>query len=133
MYQQSSLLVTTFTPFGMSVGPHRLFAVVPQYSGLINNLIVTTDRLIMGSRTAPSSRSSSQGAKPRISPAPLAWAVALRASRDITIQASIEYVLYLLLSSHLSDLVLRIGRSRECIDLTDEPSLMNLFSSRILA
>ncbi|KAI0272988.1 hypothetical protein BGY98DRAFT_1099659 [Russula aff. rugulosa BPL654] len=70
--------------------PAELVSVMPQYSALINNLIVTTDRLIMGSRVAPSSRSSSQGAKPRIAPAPLAWSVALRASRDITIQASIE-------------------------------------------
>jgi hypothetical protein len=96
MYQQSSFLVITFTLFGMSVGRHHLFAVRPQYGGLINNLIVTTDRFIMGSRTAPSSRSSSQEAKPRIAPAPLAWSVALRASRDITIQASIEYVVCLL-------------------------------------
>ncbi|KAI0269641.1 hypothetical protein BGY98DRAFT_286349 [Russula aff. rugulosa BPL654] len=70
--------------------PAELVSVMPQYGALINNLIVTTDRFIMGSRIAPSSRSSSQGAKPRIAPAPLAWSVALRASRDITIQASIE-------------------------------------------
>jgi hypothetical protein len=92
MYQLSSFLVITFTLSGMSLGRHRLFAVMPQYGALINNLIVTTDRFIMGSGTAPSSRSSSQGAKPRIASAPLAWSVALRASRDITIQASIEYV-----------------------------------------
>jgi hypothetical protein len=92
MYQQSSFLVITFTLFGMSVRRHHLFAVMPQYGALINNLIVTTDRSVMGSCTAPSSRSSSQRAKPRIAPAPLAWSVALRASRDITIQASIEYV-----------------------------------------
>ncbi len=96
MYQQSSFLVITFTLSGMSFRRHRSFAVVPQYNALINNLIVTTDRFIMGSRTAPSSRSTSQGAKPRIAPAPLAWSVALRASRDITIQASIEYVVCLL-------------------------------------
>ncbi len=92
MYQQSSFLVITITLFGIVLGRHHLLTVVPQYGALINNLIVTTDRFIMGSRTAPSSRSSSQGAKPRIAPIPLAWSVALRASRDITIQASIEYV-----------------------------------------
>ncbi|KAN0114152.1 hypothetical protein V8E52_006950 [Russula decolorans] len=70
--------------------PAELVSVMPQYSALINNLIVTTDRFIMGSGTASSSRSSSQRAKPQIAPAPLAWSVALRASRDITIQASIE-------------------------------------------
>ena len=91
-YQQSSFLVITFTLPEMSLRCHRLFAVTPQYGALINNLIVTTDQFIVGSRVAPSSRSSSQGAKPRIAPAPLAWSVALRASRDIAIQASIEYV-----------------------------------------
>jgi hypothetical protein len=92
MYQQSSFLVITFTVFGMTLGPHHLFAVMPQYSALFNNLAVTTDRFIMGSRAAPSSRSSSQGAKSRIAPAPLTWSVALRASQDISIQASIECV-----------------------------------------
>jgi hypothetical protein len=95
MYQQSSFLVITFTLFGMSVGRHHLFAVIPQYGALINNLIVMTDRFIMGSGTAPSTRSSSQGSKPRIAPTPLAWSVALRASRDITIQASIKNVVCL--------------------------------------
>jgi hypothetical protein len=71
------------------------FAVMPQYDALINNLIVTTDRFLMGSGTVPSSQWSSKGAKPRIAPAPLAWSVALRASRDITIQASIEFVVCL--------------------------------------
>jgi hypothetical protein len=95
MYQQSSFLVTTFTLFGMTVRRYHLFAVIPQYSALINNLIVTTDRFIMGSDAASLSGLSSQGAKTRITPAPLAWSVALRASRHITIQASIEYVVCL--------------------------------------
>ena len=94
MYQQSSLLVTTFVVFGMTLGPYHLFAVIPRFNALINNLAVTTDRFIMGSRTA-SSRSSSQGARSRIAPGPLTWSVALRASQDITIQASIEYVVWL--------------------------------------
>jgi len=98
MYQQSSFLVISLTVFKMNLGHHHLFAVIPQYSALINNLTVTTDRFIMGSRAAPS-RSSSQGAKSRIAPAPLTWSVALRASQDITIQASIEYVV--LLSTHI--------------------------------
>ncbi|KAI0276081.1 hypothetical protein BGY98DRAFT_1188012 [Russula aff. rugulosa BPL654] len=87
--------------------PAELVSVMPQYGALINNLIVTTDRFIMGSHTTPS-LSSSQGTKPRIAPTPLAWSVALRASRDITIQASIE-----------------IGRSREYIDPTEERTLVN--------
>jgi len=90
--------------------PAELVSVMPQYGALVNNLIVTTDRLIMGSRTPISSRSSSQGAKPRIASVPLVWSVALRASRDITIQASIE-----------------IGRSRywrslwSSLDFADQP------------
>ena len=98
---------------------------MPQYFALINNLVVTTDRFIMGSRTAsnPSSRSSSQGTKPRIAPAPLAWSVALRSSRDITIQASIEYVVCLPTLIPFTYLNLRIGRSREYIDHTNEPIL----------
>ena len=95
MYRQSSFLVITFTLSGKSLERRRLFEVIPQYGALINNLIVTTDRFILGSRTAPSPRSSSQKAKPRIAPVPLAWSVALRASMDITIQASIEYVVCL--------------------------------------
>ena len=109
---------------------------MPQYGALMNNLIVTTDRFIMNSDTTPSSGSSSQGAKPRIAPTPLAWSVALRASRDITIQAlpSSTVVCLSRHSSHLS-----VFRSQELdgaveyIDLTDEPILMNLFSLRILA
>ena len=92
-YQQSPFLVITFSLSGMFLGRHRLFAVMPQYRGLINNLIVTTDQFIMGSRTDPSS--SSQRAKPRIAPVPLVWSVALRAYQDITIQASIEYANFL--------------------------------------
>jgi hypothetical protein len=73
-----------------------LFPVMPQYGVLINNLIVTTHKSIMGFRTtAPSLRWSSRGAEQRIAPTRLAWSVALRASRDINIQASIEYVVSL--------------------------------------
>ena len=96
MYQQSSFLVITFFSLNDAL-TSSFVAVMPQYGALINNLIMTTGRFIMGSHTAsnPSSRSSSQGTKPRIAPAPLAWSVALRSSRDITIQASIEYVICL--------------------------------------
>ena len=90
---------------------------------------MTTDRFIMGSRTvSTSARSSSQGAKPRISPGPLVWSVALRASRDITIQASIEYVClppFIL----FTNLIFRIGRSREHIDLMHKPILTNYYPS----
>ena len=86
MYKQSSFLVITSTLFGMTLGHHHLFAVMPQYGALIDNLIATTDRFITGSDiTTPSSLSSSQGTKPRIARAPLAWSIALRASRNITV------------------------------------------------
>ena len=77
----------------------------------------------MGSRTASthSSRSSSQGTKSRVAPTSLAWSVALRASRDITIQASIEYVVCLPTLISFICLVLRIGRNREYVYQTDEP------------
>jgi hypothetical protein len=44
--------------------------------------------------------------------------VALRASPDVTIQASIEYVVCLSILISFICLVLRIGRCREYIDLT---------------
>jgi len=69
--------------------PAELVSVEPQFGALINNLIMTTDQFIMGSRTF-STPSASQGIQPRIAPGPLVWSVALRASRDISIQASIE-------------------------------------------
>ena len=88
----------------------------------------------MGSRTLSTSvRSSSQGAMSRIAPAPLVWSVAQRTSRDITIQASIEYVVCLPTFMSFICLILRIGRNREYIDLMDEPILTNYSSLRILA
>jgi hypothetical protein len=89
---------------------------------------MTTDEFIMGSRTvSTSARSSSQGGMPRIAPAPLVWSVALRASRDITIQTSIEYVVSLPTFISFICLILRIGRSREHIALMDEPILTDYY------
>ena len=102
---------------------------MPQFGALIDDLIATTDRFVMGLRTvpAPSTRSTSQGMIPRTAPVPLAWSVALRASRDITIRASIEYVVRLPTLVLSICLVLRIGRSREYIDIADKPILTNYF------
>ncbi|KAH9994476.1 hypothetical protein BJV77DRAFT_1066788 [Russula vinacea] len=85
--------------------PAELISVMPQYGALINDLIVMTDRFVMGRRAStPSARSSSKGTNFRTASTPLAWSVALRASRDITIQASIE-----------------IGRSRYWRNLRSSP------------
>ena len=126
MYQQSSsqviTLLSSLAEWLFDVV--NLFVVAPQFGALINNLIMTTDQLIMGScSVSTTTRSSSQGMKLRISPAPLVWSVALRASRNITIQATIEYiqVVYLQTLILFICLVLRIGRSREYIEPTHEP------------
>ena len=88
---------------------------------------MTTDRSIMGlcPVSTPSAWSNSQGMKPRIAPDPLAWSVALRVSRDITIEASIEYAVYLPNLILFICLFLRIGRYREYIDHTYKPILTN--------
>jgi len=72
--------------------PVEAVSVNPQYRDLIGNLVVTTDRLITGSRavSASSARMSTQRGKSRTAPVPLAWSVAVRVSLDISIQASIE-------------------------------------------
>ncbi|KAI0285727.1 hypothetical protein BC826DRAFT_110280 [Russula brevipes] len=81
-----------------------------KFGDLIERLIVTTDRFIMGSRVPSRSRSSVQGPKPRIAPVPLTWSAAVRVCQDINIQASIE-----------------VGRSRywrslwSSLDFADQP------------
>ena len=107
----------------------------PEFSALMNNLITTTDQFIMGSLpvSTPSAWSSSQGIQPRIAPRPLAWSVALRSSRDISIQASIEYVVCLPILILLICLVPRIGRIREYIDFADKPNIDKPIFLRILA
>ncbi|KAI9459743.1 hypothetical protein F5148DRAFT_275688 [Russula earlei] len=72
--------------------PAEIVSVNPQFRELIGNLVVTTDRFITGSRVSSNlyPRSRVQGTNSRIVPAPLVWSIALRVSRDIAIQASIE-------------------------------------------
>ncbi|KAH9960952.1 hypothetical protein BJV74DRAFT_990984 [Russula compacta] len=68
-----------------------ILSVESQFRDLVDNLIATTDRFIMGSRAASNpSRSSVQEAEPRIAPVPLTWSAALRVSPEIIIQASVE-------------------------------------------
>jgi len=92
MYQQSSFPVSRLFSSIWLLECQHLFAVMPQHGALINNLIMTTDKFVMGFCTAAPSRWSSRTFQQRVTPTRLAWPVALRASRDITIQASIEYV-----------------------------------------
>ncbi|KAH9051687.1 hypothetical protein EDB87DRAFT_749098 [Lactarius vividus] len=61
----------------------------PRYTDLIEKLVVTTDRFIMGAR-GPSAGFGVQGELSRVSAVPLAWSAALRVSRGIVVQASIE-------------------------------------------
>ncbi|KAI0293731.1 hypothetical protein B0F90DRAFT_1761003 [Multifurca ochricompacta] len=92
--------------FGKDPGdvPTTIASVKPRFHNLIGELIVMADRSVTDSRTVPvpSVRSGAHRAKPRIDPVHLAWSAALRASYDITIQASIE-----------------IGRYREWAHLAD--------------
>ena len=92
-----------------------------QFTDLIDNLVVTTDRLLTDARTASanSSRSSAQGTEPLIAPVPLVWSAALRVNRDIFIQASIECVAFVPNTISLIYLIFRIGRSREFNRLAD--------------
>jgi len=100
--------------------PAEIVSVKSQFGDLIDNLVVTTDRLITGSRSA---RSGTQGAKPRIAPVPLVWSAAVRVHRDYFIQASIE-----------------VGRSRywrglwSSLDFADQPlkDCVNVIHSDII-
>jgi hypothetical protein len=74
-----------------------LFPAQPMFRDLVNKLVAKTDGLIIAhSRNIPSA-SEAQRTHPRSSPVSLAWSVSQRASRDINVQAAIEYVTSLLL------------------------------------
>ena len=90
-----------------------------EFSNLIDKLIVTTRRLLPEPRVAVAP-SETQNAKLRLpSPVPLAWSVAQRASRNVIIEASIEYVTSPLFLKSLLIHCYRVGRSRE----SDTPTL----------
>jgi len=67
--------------------PVVIVSVKVQFGDRIQKLVVTTDRLITGSRAA---RSGTQGAKPQIDPVHLVWSAAVRVHPSLFIQASIE-------------------------------------------
>jgi hypothetical protein len=110
--------------------------VLPQFSDLIENLVVTTDRFMTGlwaRTTSAPARSSSQGPKSRLAPVPLLWSVALRVHQEIFIQVSIEYVDYLLNFISLSYIL--VSESGEAASITTCPiqaSFDTTFSLRIL-
>lgn len=91
------------------------------FRDLLDNLVVTTNRFLTGSRTASanSSQPSAQRTELLIAPVHLAWSVALRVNRDIFIQASIEYVAFVSNFTSFICLIFRIGQSREFNRLTD--------------
>ncbi|KAH9014628.1 hypothetical protein EDB85DRAFT_860137 [Lactarius pseudohatsudake] len=90
--------------------PAEIVSENSRFVDLIDNLVVTTDRLITNSRAPSASARSGQGAKQRVGAVPLAWSAALRVNHDIIIQASIE-----------------VGRSRywrsllSSLDFADQP------------
>ena len=81
----------------------RLFSAQPAFRTYIDQLVKTVDDVIINSLRNVSVSPERQRTLSRIFPVALAWSVSQRASRDIKIQAAIEYVtLFLLvnLSSH---------------------------------
>ncbi|KAI9430299.1 hypothetical protein BJY52DRAFT_1351097 [Lactarius psammicola] len=69
--------------------PAEIVSVKPGYTDLIEKLVVTTDRSILGPHS-PSVGFGVQGGKPQVCDVPLAWSAALRMGRDIVVQASIR-------------------------------------------
>ncbi|KAH8994220.1 hypothetical protein EDB92DRAFT_1944104 [Lactarius akahatsu] len=69
-------------------GTYSLYVQKPRHADLVENLVVATDRGILGS-SGPSTRFGVRE-KSRVNAVPLAWSAALRASRDIAVKASIE-------------------------------------------
>jgi hypothetical protein len=104
---------------GRTLDEYICVVVKSQLGDLVDNLVVTTDKLIKGLATTSlsSSPSNVQRNKLRISPVYLAWSVALRACRDVIIQTSIEYVNPLLILVSFIYFVPRVGQSRKYIYL----------------
>jgi GTP-binding protein EngB required for normal cell division len=67
--------------------PAEIVSEKAKFSDLIENLVVTTDRLITGSRG--STQAGVQAGKQRTDAVPLSWSAAVRVNHDISIQATI--------------------------------------------
>jgi hypothetical protein len=74
-----------------------LFPAQPKFHDLINKLVATTDGVIIAHSRNMSAPSEAQRTQSRLSLVSLAWSVSQRASRDINVQAAIEWVTSLLL------------------------------------
>ena len=67
------------------------------------------------STTCAPARSSLQGPTPRVAPVPLLWSAALRVHQDISVQASIEYVDFLL--NFISLAYILVSESGEAVSI----------------
>ncbi|KAN0133594.1 hypothetical protein V8E53_008582 [Lactarius tabidus] len=67
----------------------EIVSVNPRYVDLIENLVVTTDGLVLGPRR-PSAGFGVPGERSRVSAVPLAWSAAVRVCHSILLQTSIE-------------------------------------------
>jgi hypothetical protein len=65
---------------------------MPEYVGLIEKLVVTTNRVIRDSCGLLAGSDVREGKKSQISAVHIAWSAALRVGHGIVIDASIEYV-----------------------------------------
>ena len=75
----------------------RLFSAQPTYRNSVEQLVRTVDNVIIAFLRNVSVSPERQRTLSRIFPVALAWSVSQRASRDINIQAAIEYVTLFLL------------------------------------
>jgi hypothetical protein len=89
----------------------RSFTEEGKFSDLIENLVATTDRLIVGSRG--STQAGAQGSKQRLGAVPLAWSRAVRVNHGIIIEALIAYAVSFPPLALLITSFPRVGRSSE--------------------
>jgi hypothetical protein len=85
MYEESCRHVFDKEPRDV---PAEIVSEKARFSDLVENLVVTTDRLITGSRG--STRAGAQAGKQRLGAVPLSWSAAVRVNHDVIIQTTIE-------------------------------------------
>jgi hypothetical protein len=82
---------TLFIRFVEWLSDFSALSVVPSFTDLVENVVMTTDGFIPGARDRWAGFAV-QDERQRASAERLVWSAALRVCRDIVIQASIEYV-----------------------------------------